>query len=264
MILERVTAADHHAPVGSGKTHPSIIVAQKSDSSTLDVVAKFSAGCEEKEVSLAREAVAACLALDLGLPIPRPYIVDIPPGWASGIADASQRERAKASCPVAFGSHLVTGGYSIWHSGNEIDVVMLPSAAAVFVFDLIVQNADRRTENPNCFVRGIEIRIFDHELTFTHGMVLGWKPPWIPGGLEDFKAPGRHVFREGLMKLSIDYAQIREAWVSLSDNRIKAYEAEIPSEWGAAIPSVAKALDLVRVARDNIDACLEEVKRVLS
>jgi hypothetical protein len=150
MILERVTAADHHAPTESGKTHPSIIVTERSDKSTLDVVAKFSAGCDENEVGLAREAIAACLALDLGLPIPRPFVVDIPPAWASGITDVAQRARVKASCPVAFGSHLVTGGYSIWHSGNQIDVAMLPSAAAVFVFDLIVQNVDRRTDNPNC------------------------------------------------------------------------------------------------------------------
>src|SRR5262249_26198574 len=30
----------------------------------------------------------------------------------------------------------------------------------------IIQNPDRRTENPNCLVRGESIRIFDHDLAF--------------------------------------------------------------------------------------------------
>jgi hypothetical protein len=48
---------------------------------------------------------------------------------------------------------------------------MLPVAAAIFVFDAIVQNADRRVDNANCLVKGNEIRIIDHEMTFTHGLV---------------------------------------------------------------------------------------------
>ena len=68
-----------------------MIVAESADHSTVELVAKFSTGCEEKEVSLAREAIAACLACDLRLPIPEPFLVDVPTGWADGIADPAQR-----------------------------------------------------------------------------------------------------------------------------------------------------------------------------
>jgi hypothetical protein len=235
-----------------------------ADHSTVDLVAKFSAGCDEKESSLAREAIAACLAGDLGLPIPEAYLVDVPTTWAATITDPAQRRKVADSSPVAFGSRVVTGGYSIWHSGVLIDNAMLPVAAAVFVFDLIIQNVDRRVDNPNCFFKGRKIIIFDHELAFTHGLVIGWKPPWISGGLRDFERPGKHIFREGLMKRDIDYGLIRNAWASLQDERLAAYEAQLPAEWGVAGPVVGKAIDLVRNARNNIDGCLNEVKRVLT
>jgi hypothetical protein len=263
MTLERITAARHHAPTTSGKTRPAIVVCERADRSTVEVVAKFSAGCEQKEISLAREAVAACLAGDLGLPVPQPFIVEVPPDWCKAITDPGPRERVRSSSPLAFGSQLVTGGYSIWHSGVQIDLTMLPTAAAVFVFDLLVQNVDRRADNPNCLVKGSSICIFDHELAFTHGMVLFWKPPWREGSLNDFRTPGKHIFREKLTHLAINYEPIRAAWASLSDQRLAEYEAGIPAEWGGASPAVKSALDLVKGARDNIEHCLQEVKRVL-
>jgi hypothetical protein len=264
LMLGHVTAIEHIQATTSGKTHPSIIVGERPDHSTVELVAKFSAGCEEKERGLAREAIAACLASDLGLPVPAPFLVDLPPGWADAVSDPSQRARVQNSSTVAFGSHLMTEGYSIWHPGNVIDSAMLPVAAAVFVFDLIIQNIDRRADNPNCLIKGSEICIFDHELAFMHGVVIGWRPPWVLGGLRDFEQPGKHIFREGLSKKKIDYEPIRAAWANLPDARIAQYEAELPVEWAVAAPAVQKALTLVRDARDNIAGCLKEVKRVLT
>jgi hypothetical protein len=171
-MLTRVTAIEHHERVSTGKTRPSRVVCQKSDGSPVEVVAKFSAGCEEKEVSLAREVIAACLAGDLGLPTPEPFLVDVPPGFAQVVTDRSQAALIAQSSPVAFGSSLVTGGYSVWNREMQITEATLPTASSIFVFDCLIQNVDRRDENPNCLVRGDNLRIFDHELAFTHGVVI--------------------------------------------------------------------------------------------
>jgi hypothetical protein len=111
---------------------------------------------------------------------------------------------------------------------------MLPSAAAVFAFDGIIQNPDRRDGNPNCLVRGEEIRIFDHELAFAHGLILSWKAPWKVGGLQSLEAPGFHIFRAGLKGKQIDYSPIRAKWADLSDPQISAYGTAIPPEWAGA------------------------------
>ena len=155
-MLTRVTAIEHHSLTTSGKTKPSRIVCERDDGTTVEVVAKFSAGCDEKEVSLAREVIAACLAGDLGLPVPKPFLVDVPRDWAELVADPTQRTRITASSPVAFGSRQITGGYAVWHSEMGIDEAMLPVAAAIFTFDAIIQNVDRRAANPNCFVKAIK------------------------------------------------------------------------------------------------------------
>jgi hypothetical protein len=263
-MLTRVTAIEHHSVVTSGKTHPSRIVCERSDGTTVEIVAKFSASCQEKELSLAREVIAACLAGDLGLPIPEPFLVDVPSDWAGQVRDEAQRARIQASSRVAFGSRLITGGYTIWQEETQVDEAMLPVAAAIFVFDAIVQNVDRRTDNPNCFVRGSQIRIFDHELAFSHGLVIGWKPPWALGGLKPMETPGFHIFRAGIVGREIDFAPIRTAWAGLSDGRLADYERTLPAEWASAAGAVQTALALIRDARDRIDACLAEVKRVLT
>ncbi len=263
-MLARVTAIEHHAMISSGKTQPSRVVCERHDGTTVEVVAKFSAGCEEKETSLAREVIAACLARDLGLPVPEPFLVDVHPSWADQVIYLAQRAKIKASSPVAFGSYQVTGGYSVWHPETRISEAMLPVAAAIFTFDAIIQNADRRTDNPNCLVKGAQICIFDHELAFTHGVVIGWKPPWTLGGLETLERAGFHIFRAGLLGRALDFDPIKMAWASLSDARMAEYGLMVPSEWASAAGAVKTALTLIRDARDNIDACLAEVKRVLT
>jgi hypothetical protein len=263
-MLTRVTAIEHHSVITSGKTRPSRIVCERADGTIVEIVAKFSAGCEEKEASLAREVIAACLAGDLGLPVPEPFLVDVPGDWADHIRDAAQRTRLKASSRVAFGSRHITGGYVVWHQEMQIDEAMLPVAAAIFTFDGIIQNVDRRPENPNCLVKGSQIRIFDHELAFTHSVVIRWKPPWALGGLKPLETPGFHIFRAGLAGREIDFGPIRAVWAGLSDARITEYERALPGEWTGVAGTVEPALSLIRDARDRIDACLAEVKRVLT
>jgi hypothetical protein len=262
-MLSRVTAIEHHVPLASGKTRPSRTVCQRTDGTTVEVIAKFSASCEGKEAGLVREAIAACLAADLGLPVPESFLVDVPREWADLVVDPVQRAKIRASSPIAFGSRQITGGYSVWHREMRIDEELLPVAAAVLTFDAIIQNVDRRADNPNCLVKGSEICIFDHELAFTHGLVIGWKPPWILGGLKALETPGFHIFRAGLVRRTIDFGPIRDAWAGLPDDRLKEYVKVLPDEWAGTADVPNAALALIRDARDRIDACLAEVKRVL-
>jgi len=258
-----VTPIEFVRPMHAGKTNPLLIVCETADGGTVEVVAKLSIGCEEGVTGLAREVVAACLARDLGLPIPEPFLIEISAEWTAALRDTAQQSRIAASSPIAFGSTHLTGQYAVWHSGNRISPTMLPTAAAIFVFDGIIQNPDRREGNPNCLVKGDELRIFDHELTFMHGRVVGWQAPWDLGGLGVMQNPGFHIFREQLRHRGIDFDAIRSAWESLSDARIGAYLRAVPDEWAAAIGVVQSAQSLIGNARDNMDGCIVEVQRVL-
>jgi len=141
---------------------------------------------------------------------------------------------------------------------------MLPTAAAIFSFDAIVQNPDRRLGNPNCLVRQDDLRIIDHEFAFSHGLIIGWKAPWVIGSLHDFATSGNHIFREGLKGRAIDFSPIRNAWANVLDEHVQDYMDGIPTEWTGVNQSVTLAVQLIRDARDNIDGCLDEIRRVLA
>ena len=262
-MLTKVVASEFSRPATSGRTGPLILICERADGSTVEVMAKFTTGCDQGVINLSREAVAACLAADLGLPIPEAFLVEIPPDFADAVPDAGARAKIKTSSPCAFGSHFMTGQFSTWSSSSTISAIMLPMAAAIFVFDAIIQNPDRRGTNPNCLVRGNDLRIFDHELAFTHGIILGWRPPWVAGGLKTLETPGNHIFREGLRRQAIDYGPIRDAWQGLSDGKISAYEGVCPPDWADAEAAIKAAVSLIRDARDHIDGCLTEVQRVM-
>lgn len=263
-MLERLTAVEFVRSINTGRTCPAILNCEMQDGSMTTVVAKFSDYCDEGPVNLCREVVAGCLAGDLGLPIPRPYLIDIPSGWVDVIPDPVRRARIAVSLPVAFGSSLVTGGYSTWTADTRISEGMLAPATAIFAFDAIVQNVDRRVDNPNCLVRGEEIRIVDHELAFAHKVVIGWRPPWAAGGLNWLERKGTHIFLADLRRSGMDLAGVRERWATIGDERIGQYGAALPAEWNAGAENVKDALELIRGAREHIDSCLSEIGRVLT
>ena len=263
-MLGRVIALEYVRQMGTGRTCPLMLNCEKPDGSVVAVVAKFSDFCEQREIHLTREVVGACLAADLGLPVPEPMLIEIPPGWSDIVPDAPLRGRIAASSPVAFGSTLMTGGYSAWTVDTKIKEAMFDTGAAIFAFDAIIQNPDRRTTNPNCLVRGEEIRIIDHELAFAHTVVLGWRPPWAPGGLNWLETKGSHIFLADLKRSGVDFAPIRQRWNAIPDDRLDEYRAAIPAEWENLAADLDSALALIRDARDNIDACITEIRRVLS
>lgn len=227
------------------------------------MITKISARCDQGAVNLAREVVAACLAGDLGLPIPQPYLVELSPRWVASVADTLIQGDLRASLPVAFGSRLAGSQFTAWHPGTRLQPSMMAMALAIFVFDAVIQNLDRRDGNPNCLVRGDELRIIDHELAFTHRLVIGWKPPWETGGLQDLVAPGRHIFRDKLRRQALNFDPVRQAWASLPDGRIDGYATTLPVEWEEAAADVTAALRLIKEARDHMDECLTEIRRVL-
>ena len=263
-MLTRATATEFGRVANSGRTKPVMLVCADSTEADIEVYAKLSVRCEQGVTHLAREAIAACLAADLGLPIPRPYLVEMSPAWIASIPDAEMRATMADSCPIAFGSRGAGSQFGTWHAGIMVRPGMVAVALGIFVFDAIIQNDDRRLGNPNCLVRGEQVRIIDHELAFTHRLLIEWQPPWQLGALRRLAEPGAHIFREPLRRRDRDFTSIRAAWAGLPDSRIERYATALPIEWAAAEPDVAAAISLIKGARDHIDACLTEIERVLT
>jgi hypothetical protein len=261
-MLETIIPVRYHSPVGSGKTKPCRIECEKADGSLVEVVAKFSGGCERKETALAMEVIAACLAGDLGLPIPKPYLVDVSADFIATVPVASQQQLMAASSKIAFASTHLGTGYRAWSIADTISPAVRPDALAIFCFDGFICNADRRVDNPNCLVRGALIRIIDHELAFVHKMLIGQKQPWQLGGLAPLATPGQHIFYAGLKGQDLDLDPVQRSWSAVTDDRLDEYKMSIPQQWIAGT-ALDDAVSLIQGVRGNIAAAIAEVGRVL-
>ena len=263
-MIPRAVLNRHDEISPHGRTRPILSACEVDGGNDIEILVKFSAGCEQGVVNLAREAIAACLAIDLRLPVPKPYLVEIPPEHVNAVPNSEFADHLSGSSPIAFGSTRLETGFSNWKTSDRLSDPMRHVAAGILMFDAIIQNPDRRAANPNCLVRGDELRIIDHELAFAHKLILNWQPPWTFGGMAALAAPGAHIFVNELKGAATGFAAIKSRWTALSDERLQEYEEAIPVEWQAACNDVSDALCLIRDARDNIDACISELGRILT
>lgn len=261
-MIARYSAVQFDRVSGTGRTTPGFVTCEDDDGRFVDAVVKISARCDVGVTSLAIELFSANVAAALGLPITEPILVEMSPEWIDTIHDPDWRAAARQSCPIAFGSTRAASGFGQWVPATSISTPLEQSAAGVLVFDALSDNADRRGENPNCLVRGDEIRIIDHEMCFP-AMLFGWQPPWQIGGLQHLTDAGRHIFRDALHGRDIDWAHIVAAWKSLTDDHLEEMRADIPVEWADAAPAIGRAVEKIINARDHIEDCVIEVQRVL-
>lgn len=249
----------------SGKTWPCLLVCQCRDGREVEVVAKFSAGCERGIGGLVAEAIGAMLAADLGLPVPEPLLIEFDAGFVNLVAsvDGAVAERLGRSASVAFGSAKLPTGFVSPPVGKAIPASLLTEAAEILAFDALIQNPDRRPENPNLLLNGRDLAIFDHELAFMTDGIIGWRPPWERDGLEDYVRRPGHVFFAGLRKRPIDLNRLKGAWQAIPRSRLEEYSSALPDEWRSDNAAADKAIRYLTEVRTNLDAALNEVVRIL-
>jgi hypothetical protein len=92
----------------SGRNQPLRIAVETADGREHDVFLKVSGRSEVGVEGLANEALAACLAADLGLPVNEPFLVELDALWVESVQEATIRQLLTASAPVAFASESVS------------------------------------------------------------------------------------------------------------------------------------------------------------
>ena len=262
-MLEKVEAIRFDRAMTKGRTLPLLLAAEYSDGRSVELIGKFSHGGQIGAIGLAREAISAMLAADLGLPVPNPLLVTISDAFIDTVPNPEAAAMLRQSLRVGFGSTKLPNGYIVWPDGNSVPKRILNQAAEIFAFDALIQNADRRPNNPNMQVMGEQVAIYDHELAFLWEGVLFWKPPWEAGGLENIAHPDRHVFFTAIKGQTIDFSRLIGAWEAISDARLAQYQAALPAEWNDASGMIGKVLGFVRELRDNIRPAMIEVQKVL-
>lgn len=262
-MLEKVEATRFDRAMSKGRTMPLLLAAEYSDGRSVELIGKFSHGGQIGEIGLAREAISAMLAADLGLPVPNPLLVTVSDAFIATVPDRDAAALLHQSLRVGFGSSKLPNGYSVWPDGNGVPKRMLAQAAEFFAFDALIQNPDRHPKNPNMQVKGEQVAIYDHELAFIWEGVLFWKPPWETGGLDNIAHPDRHVFYTAIKGQTLNFSRLIGAWEAISDDRLAQYQAALPAEWNGASGMIEKVLAFVRQLRENIRPAMMEIQKVL-
>lgn len=232
----------------------------------MEVVAKFSAGCSERGVGgLVAEALAAMLAADLELPVPEPLLVEFDAHFVAAIQmqDPEVAQLAARSVPVAFGSRHLPAGFSVIPTARPVPQALRQQACEIFAFDMLIQNPDRRPENPNCLSDGRAFAIFDHELAFLTEGVIGWRPPWVPGSLESTRRMQNHIFFRDLVGKPLDLSRVQGAWQAITHRRLREYLQMLPDAWIDGANLANSTVEYLDKTRENLDAAMVEIERVL-
>ena len=72
-----------------------------------------------------------------------------------------------------------------------------------------------------------------------------------------------HLFGEQLTGKAPDLGRFTGAWEAISDERLAQYRASLPTEWAYEDQLVVSILGYLGQLRDNVQAAIEEVGRIL-
>lgn len=210
------------------------------------------------------------LAVDLKLPIPEPFSVQLIDGFIDALprSQAALADEMRQSIFPTFGCRKLPPGFTIWNKERVLSESLLESAAEIFAFDALTLNPDRRSTNPNCQCNGAAFAIFDHEYALmTHGIGGALlPPPWQRDGLRALThGDGEHVLYQGLHRRGVSLQRLQTVWQAIPRQRFDEYVRALPECWAK---SCSESLNHVTIylneLHDHLDTAFAEVRRVLA
>lgn len=118
-------------------------------------------------------------------------------------------------------------------SPGHLSGELLASAADVFVFDLLFQNFDRPSHNPNCAHSSDGLFVYDFDLCFS--FIKDIFPDLEPWRLAKYRSQAAaHVFYPELRRQreGLDFGGVGSQVVEFAANKMQAILSEVPGEWG--------------------------------
>jgi hypothetical protein len=261
-MIPRLSATQFLRFMDKGKTSPALCACIYEHGALAgEYVVKLRGAVEGGETGLINELLAALLAKHFELAAPDPAIVLLDEALIDLIAhDHSSRQIAlRRSVGCNFGTkHLV--GVSTWPVDKAVPWEWFEAAVEIFAFDALLQNPDRRYNNPNLFTREDGLFIFDHETAFS--FILDVLPQGKPWELERQPYLEKHVFYRRLKSKPIELERFTAALAGLSDEVLGRIRAELPPEWENQ-SYVTRIVEHLRTVSDHAEEFAEAIRRML-
>jgi len=245
----------------SGRTSPLLMgCLLEGAGDGIDYVVKLRGNPQLGPSGLVCEVVASELAGWFGLSHPEPAIVEVDPMLAELIAvqEPARADMLKKSEGDNFGCRMLDNLIA-WPVDRVPAASQLQSAAEIFAFDALIQNPDRRFNNPNLGTVGDRLTIYDHELAFSFRYDIMPNPmPWVVSGQPFWS---QHALFQGLRHKALDLDRFTARLSGLPEDFAGRLREVLPESWERAVlPAIDQHLTSVR---DHAAEFVEEIRRIL-
>jgi hypothetical protein len=221
MVIERYTGIRYVVPLREGGSLPAVVETERGGA----YVVKFR-GAGQGPKALIAELLVAGIADTLGLPVPRPAVIDLGEGFGKSEPDPEIQDILRGSSGANFGLAYLPGALAFDAACDRDDVT--PQLAAEIVWlDAYTSNVDRTARNTNMLLWGGRIWLIDHGATlFFHHT---WKD-WRARAHAPFPQIKDHVLLHSTTAEQIEAADARLR-PRLTDEAIRQIVAAVPDEW---------------------------------
>lgn len=266
MKVLQLTATQFIRPMKNGRTRPLLMGCDDLAGNPFEVVVKLR-GRQMAEKAQIVELMAAQLADDVGLDVPRAALVEVASGFDAIVTDTEAAAAVKESTGLNFGSMHLGTGFTTWPPNRSPHGGQRDEAAAIFAFDTLIQNPDRRTDNPNLWVRSDRLGVYDHEQAFSFlflPIIGGPSRPWVAADqTAAFRFLENHIFYSSLRGSRFDLKAFEERLGSLTDKQIDSYAATVPPEWREGNDVCERVIEYLREARDERSKLISFINHML-
>jgi hypothetical protein len=134
----------------------------------------------------------------------------------------------------------------------------VPAAAAIYAFDMAIQNPDRRGENPNCGYHAGQLVAFDFESAFSFRLGILNPDAWA---VTRFGFRTRHVFYKSLTGKPVNWAVFGVSIKKLGGPALEAAYGTMPRSWQTPAKPI---VDHVAALVEHADDFTEELGRSIT
>jgi len=251
--------------LNTGATSPLLITGRDDNTfKLLEYVLKPSSFPNMSVQSSLRELLSSFIALELGLHIPEPALVEINNDFISLFENDTLNDSLRNSIGMNFGCKFIGGGFSTFLPFQQIsDETILQKLHKIFIFDMFISNADRNIKKPNILTNGDIFYVIDHEKAFSNTMLVGIERNnyWELSELDLNFLVKKHLFYYTLKKKLITNDKFIESLAKLDNRFWKKAEELIPTLWISEQYFIIK--EMLANIINNLDSYKMEIRRIL-
>ncbi len=127
-----------------------------------------------------------------------------------------------------FGTKLLIG-LATWPVDRTPSASQFEPACEIFAFDVLIDNPDRKFNNPNLGTVGDQLFIYDHELAFASAFDIF--PRHEPWRVAEEQSWTQHVFFNQLRRKKLALESFAERLSALPENFLTEVGDSIPTDW---------------------------------